>query len=507
MARKHLSRFGAKGRSVRVFTEAQLVRVQWREDGRLKTKSWSDTTDHRKAATAYARALAAARDTVVQPSPPSPGITIPELWDAFCISEFGNLRPATQKLYADAWKRWAALCGLDAGADQSPQRLDQLRLSMERTLAVNTVRMCIRVIKTVYAFGERRELLGRNRLASWRYKVSKERRPEPPPEFRHEEFRKLLDVLDPHSSRQWRARVALAICGYQGARQHAVLHLQWDDVDFDAGLIRWRAEWDKMGRDWTQPMRPGTRKALLIASHWRQDARWIVPGTSGGLHPYTKQSLWWMLRSASKRAGVAILRGRGAHGLRRMLAGDIAAATGDVTLALQAIGDTSLQMASRYVQPRADRVNEAFAQLDRNRTATPIFNTSLSMRRKMKPDNDEPDAPCRTRTYNLESQRDHATIEAGVTQPQSGQPNEADTPEPGNADASQPQQNRNPDFALIDEGTISLLRPLNPTAYKWLREHTEPEATWWSGSLVVEHRYVLPIAQGIIDEGFILTQE
>ena len=38
-------------------------------------------------------------------------------------------------------------------------------------------------------------------------------------------------------------------------------------------------------------------------------------------------------------------------------------------------------------------------------------------------------------------------------------------------------------------GSIVLFRPLTDAMNVWLREHTEPEATWWDGALVVETRY------------------
>jgi integrase len=38
-----------------------------------------------------------------------------------------------------------------------------------------------------------------------------------------------------------------------GRRLSAILHLRWDDIDFESGRIRWRAEHDKLGKTWVIP--------------------------------------------------------------------------------------------------------------------------------------------------------------------------------------------------------------------------------------------------------------
>jgi hypothetical protein len=40
---------------------------------------------------------------------------------------------------------------------------------------------------------------------------------------------------------------------------YAILHLQWRDLDFEAGQLAWRARWDKTGRERVQPMTAGAR--------------------------------------------------------------------------------------------------------------------------------------------------------------------------------------------------------------------------------------------------------
>ncbi len=65
------------------------------------------------------------------------------------------------------------------------------------------------------------------------------------------------------------------------------------------------------------------------------------------------------------------------------------------------------------------------------------------------------------------------------------------------------------DIKVENHGTIVLLWPQSERGEQWLREHTNPNATWWGpgrggltrGALVVEHRYVADIVNGAISDG------
>jgi integrase len=180
----------------------------------------------------------------------------------------------------------------------------------------------------------------------------------------------MMAALDPKSATQWRAWVALTICGNQGVRQNAALHLQWDDVDELLGVMIWRSQWDKMGREWSQPIRSATREALRVAREWREKNEyagpWVLPqgSSKSKSEVYTLGSLWQALKGAETRSGVARINRRGGHSLRRKVAGDVNAATGDPALALLSIGDTDLRQANTYLKKRDERVKGAFDQLD-----------------------------------------------------------------------------------------------------------------------------------------------
>lgn len=255
--------------------------------------------------------------------------------------------------------------------DARPEMFDLLRAELSKKgWKVNTVRQLTRSVKTVFGFGEQRELIARNRLASWRFKLAKEDRPTSPAEYRREDFDVLLAHLNPDLRTQWRAFVVLSLVGYQGVRQKAALHLQWADVDLAEKRIHWRAQYDKMGREWVQPMRDGTIRALEAAQRWREKSKysgpWVLPAdrVTNRSPVYSAQSFWWLLREVEKRANVPHLVGRAAHGFRRMVAGDVAQQTGNPLVGLRAIGDTDVRQADRYLQNRDDVTAAAFAAMD-----------------------------------------------------------------------------------------------------------------------------------------------
>lgn len=50
------------------------------------------------------------------------------------------------------------------------------------------------------------------------------------------------------------------------------------------------------------------------------------------------------------------------------------------------------------------------------------------------------------------------------------------------------------------QGTITILIPLTDVGREWLDEHLHEPLTWGRG-YVVEHRYVWPIIEGMLDDG------
>jgi hypothetical protein len=83
---------------------------------------------------------------------------------------------------------------------------------------------------------------------------------------------------------------------------------------------------------------------------------------------YDKQSLWHALMGAEDRANIAHRPYRALHGLRRMVFNDVLEQSGDLGVAMAAIRDTDLKVASKYLQVRQDKLRETFAAMDRKGT-------------------------------------------------------------------------------------------------------------------------------------------
>lgn len=373
--RRVIGKYGSHGTSARAFIErgGELVRVQWRQRGALKTQSWPNTPEYQSEARIFAETIAAELN---EAKAPRARLTLRQLWQRHSDAEFSRLRPRTCALRSADWRKWEVFVGKEAIAeDQGRDKLAEFRVEMERMgLGVRTIGETIKSVKLVYAWGLEHELLRRDRLAPYKYKVAKDKRPGQVDEFRLEEFQKLLSVVPLNDGRTWRAHAVLGVCGYQGARQWAVLHLRKADLNFDQGIITWRAEWDKNGVEWLQPMRPQTR-AILEACRQRSGySQWVFPAgnkrNKGSV--YTAQSLWCALRSAERKAKVEHKRNRGAHGLRRLLAGEVMALTGNVKDAADAIGDRDLKVMQRYLVKREDRVRDVFRRLDEPETVTEV---------------------------------------------------------------------------------------------------------------------------------------
>jgi len=371
--RRTIATYGARGEKVRVFLErgGELVRVQYYDGPRgakkLVTKSWTNTTANQRDAKEWARGFVEERRR--GPVRVAATLTIRAMWEQYTVAEFPHLRRTTQDNYTEAWREWELFAGRHLVAAQTTLgMLDDFRaVRARRGLSVNRSREIVKLVKQVYRWAERRELLERNRIALYQFKIAKEDRPKPVAEYAPDAFPTLLAQFDPRSSREWRAWAITAIAGTQGARINAILHLRWSDVDFQAATVRWAPEFDKMGHERVQPLTQLATDALYVALGWARartactfttDFVFYSPATKrheAGDGAYSVGAYWRMLRSAEDAAGVAHVRRRAAHGFRRMAAGNVNALTGNPVEAMQWIGDRDLAMAQRYLKERPER--------------------------------------------------------------------------------------------------------------------------------------------------------
>lgn len=375
-SRKEIARYGRRGDLVRVVEDrhrgSPVYRVLFRKaDGKPTAVLYPRNRAGKAEAIAFAEGFREQRDAVL-PTPPPPPISTADLFEHYMAAEDRTLRPATVRNYIERWHFWQTFVGAETPAEALGwESMNGLRAELEaRPLAVNTIQKVFSIVRQVYRWGQLTQQLRQNHVGLYQYRVAKEKRPVSPDEFSGEEFSGLMESMPLDHGQFWRGHVALGLCGFQGARQWAVLHLTWEDIDYEARTVRWRPEWDKNGEERTQPLRRPALALLAIAWHWRQErgyeGPWILfPGNARSRQAvYTRGALSWALRSAERRAGIVHRKGRGAHGLRRMLAGDVHALTGSVKDALDAIGDRDLKMADKYLKARPKRMAAAFDALD-----------------------------------------------------------------------------------------------------------------------------------------------
>lgn len=122
------------------------------------------------------------------------------------------------------------------------------------------------------------------------------------------------------SRRKWlKLELALILAEATGRRLGSIRQLRWEDVDYSAGTIRWRAENDKKGREWVVPVPP----ALLADL---KSFRVKLGGVFGGLMfpchldaatALTRDSFGHWLRDAETRADIPKLDGSLWHAYRR----------------------------------------------------------------------------------------------------------------------------------------------------------------------------------------------
>ncbi|MXW09155.1 MAG: tyrosine-type recombinase/integrase [Gammaproteobacteria bacterium] len=123
----------------------------------------------------------------------------------------------------------------------------------------------------------------------------------------------------------WRFRIALVLAHETGHRIGAIRHLQWSDIDLEAGTVRWRAEHEKTGYEHTTPV---TAEAVAVLAEARKktlgsgDAPVLpAPRNRSKCVSAERVRIWW--HKGQRLAGLEPKRGRGWHSLRRKFASDL----------------------------------------------------------------------------------------------------------------------------------------------------------------------------------------
>lgn len=158
-----------------------------------------------------------------------------------------------------------------------------------------------------------RRLLRENPLHG--IKLPKEKNPRRPV-MRHDVYLKVLEVA---GLVQPLLKLALVVAEGTGRRISAWRNLRWEDVDVQAGTIRWRAEFDKKGYEDVVPMSDAVREALRTARRAQRaiGSAPVFPAPKDPATPCDRHLLDNWLRKAVTRAEVKLEPGGLWHSLRR----------------------------------------------------------------------------------------------------------------------------------------------------------------------------------------------
>lgn len=403
-ARKELETFGRKRRRgyVRVVEEfrgrERVIRVLWSEADGRHAESYPATKAGRRAAVAWAeglheRLLADPRlRTTTRP------LTLRELWERYVDAEFDALRATTRENYRARWRKVELILNPNTPAESlTRESVDLVKKALLAGGHVwNQMSRHVDLLKWVLNFGVERELIAPSRVTSYRLKRPRDLKDLDMGEYRRPDAARILAQWSPRHPRQWRPWVLTTLLHYCGPRQRSALALEWPDVDFGAGMILWRSETDKLGREREQPMPEPVREALWVAYGWRiyegYPGRYVFFGvqrrtrgtalrpTSRGhgrrawdLHagivvdekPWTYSAYNARLHAAERASGIAPQKYRAAHGFRRGVFGDVLEDTdGNYKRAADWIGDEDIRIGRRhYDKKRVEQLRATAAQL------------------------------------------------------------------------------------------------------------------------------------------------
>ena len=426
--RKLLASYGKRGDQVRVKLDKRRARVEvyYRDLDRIEhRKVFADTTEGKSEAIAWAESFHTERARIENerksPEKRAP-ITLRELWDRFVASPAytKDIRRATQINYRDRWKKWEAFMKPEAIVDTtSLDDVDRFRNACEAAgIAINSVRQILNVVRTIYNWGQSRKLVSTNEMAVFKWKTPKDAAVLEPGEYTTEEWEAMMLTFRPgtlmdgslHAAKNWRPWVMMMLIQHHAQRANAVRHLQWTDVDFEAGLVTWRAAFQKQGKDVLQPITHGLMSALIVARFWaerhlvmrarrrvrvsdgphrgqwirdpelrdeRIDSPWVLFGERKKTQAYSYSSWHYQFTKAEsvavlivdgiERKGIPHQAFRAGHGGRRMVMGNVLAATGDLMTAMNYIGDTDLKQAKSYDRRRQERIEKASTTIEEGR--------------------------------------------------------------------------------------------------------------------------------------------
>ena len=312
-----------------------MYQIEWRENGRrltrsLKHRDWSRAKRQADEVAAGFAVYEPANKAEAEPEP----LTLGTLFDIYGEEVTPTKGERTQQRDRVATAMFLRFFGRDRDPATLSQR-DWDRFIRERRagrvgvsrkpVGNRTIEWDLTFLLAVLNWAERsrdedgRLLLDRNPLKGLR--KPKEKNPTRVV-LSEQEYQALLRV-----SRQvgWRFHVALVLAHETGHRIGAIRNLRWSDIDFEGGVVRWRAKHEKTGYEHRTPVTAEAIAALEEArrlSTGTADAP-VLPAPRDASRCLCHMSAHRMWGRAETLAGLEPKHRRGWHSLRRKFASDL----------------------------------------------------------------------------------------------------------------------------------------------------------------------------------------
>lgn len=250
-----------------------------------------------------------------------------EAWENFLGRSF-DLRTVGVREW-NAFKRQRSSGEIDA-------RGKEVRAKKRKDVAPRTVAKDLKTLRQVCRFAERyREGDGFILDADPTRGLELPSEPNPRrPVADDETLQTLLGVADqirvghtekPEKKVRAPLREMLILASHTGRRIGAIVRLRWSDWFPDEGtygILRWRADSDKLGREWKAPVTPEVREALenLRCERPGVGEAYIFPAPESKGHVRVDVAGKWLRAAEEKAKGHTHKKGFGWHAFRRMWA-------------------------------------------------------------------------------------------------------------------------------------------------------------------------------------------
>ena len=326
---------GEWGRNrVRVFPDPKtgILQIEWRENGRRRTRSLKhrDWSRAKQQADELAAGFMSPESQEAQPEP----LTLARLFDIYGEEVTPTKAEASQRYDRGTMRMFLKFFGRHRRPDTLSQRdwdrFIRARRSGRagrsgRPVGNRTIQQDLKLLIAILNWAaksrdeEGRLLLDSNPLRGLKTPTEKNPTRVLLTDAEYQALLRASEAMD------WRFRVALVIAHETGHRIGAIRQLRWSDIDLEAKIIRWRAENEKTGYEHRTPV---TVEVLAVLEEARmQNPRgWDspvlpAPKDSSRCLDRSRVRVWW--DKAQKLAGLEPKRGRGWHSLRRKFASDL----------------------------------------------------------------------------------------------------------------------------------------------------------------------------------------